>query len=215
MVLHRPDAFLERLGADGLIGFGESYMAGDWDADPTSARCSTVFAARMATLVPEPLQKLRAALRRPGRRAPSGTRRQHAHNISRHYDLSNDAVRAVPRRDDELLLGAVRRRRTPRRAGRRCRPRSRRQAPQDRAAARPGRRRRGHPGPRDRHRLGRAGDPGRPARRDRPLGDPVAGAAGAGPRAHRRGRRRRPGRRRAAATTARSADSTTRSSRSR
>src|SRR5437879_11394964 len=26
-------AFFDRLGADGLIGFGESYMAGEWDAD--------------------------------------------------------------------------------------------------------------------------------------------------------------------------------------
>ena len=33
MTLRRPDAFFRRLGADGLIGFGESYMAGDWDAD--------------------------------------------------------------------------------------------------------------------------------------------------------------------------------------
>ena len=31
MVLHRPREFFRRLGASGLIGFGESYMAGDWD----------------------------------------------------------------------------------------------------------------------------------------------------------------------------------------
>ena len=59
MLLHRPERFIERLGAGGLIGFGESYMAGDWDS-PDLGALLTVFAERMATLVPEPLQKLRA-----------------------------------------------------------------------------------------------------------------------------------------------------------
>ena len=31
LVLHRPAHFYRRVGARGLIGFGESYMAGDWD----------------------------------------------------------------------------------------------------------------------------------------------------------------------------------------
>ena len=31
--LIRPDAFFQRLGAGGLIGFGEAYQAGDWDTD--------------------------------------------------------------------------------------------------------------------------------------------------------------------------------------
>ncbi|HYJ55372.1 MAG TPA: SAM-dependent methyltransferase, partial [Mycobacterium sp.] len=30
MVVHRPDALVRRVGRFGLIGFGESYMAGDW-----------------------------------------------------------------------------------------------------------------------------------------------------------------------------------------
>ncbi|HEY7988116.1 MAG TPA: cyclopropane-fatty-acyl-phospholipid synthase family protein [Lapillicoccus sp.] len=88
MVLHRPDRFIERLGANGLIGFGESYMAGDWDS-PDLGALLTVFAERMATLVPEPLQRLRALyvarLPRTERNTPSNTRT----NISRHYDLSN------------------------------------------------------------------------------------------------------------------------------
>ena len=33
MRIHRPAEFFRRVGADDLIGFGESYMAGDWDAD--------------------------------------------------------------------------------------------------------------------------------------------------------------------------------------
>ncbi|MEO9220164.1 MAG: SAM-dependent methyltransferase, partial [Mycobacteriaceae bacterium] len=33
MQLVRPDDFFQRLGADGLIGFGEAWMVGDWDSD--------------------------------------------------------------------------------------------------------------------------------------------------------------------------------------
>jgi mycolic acid cyclopropane synthetase len=32
MRLHRPREFFRRLGASGLIGFGESYLAGEWDS---------------------------------------------------------------------------------------------------------------------------------------------------------------------------------------
>ena len=51
MRIHR-DAFFHRVGSDGLIGFGESYMAGDWDADDLGAAL--------------------AAVRRPGRVARAG-----------------------------------------------------------------------------------------------------------------------------------------------
>lgn len=87
--IHRPQAFFARLGAGGLIGFGESYQAGDWDADDLVG-VLTVFAQQMGTLVPPRLQWLR---RFHGPRAPraerntvEGSRR----NIHRHYDLSND-----------------------------------------------------------------------------------------------------------------------------
>jgi len=56
--LVRPDAFFARVGQGGLIGFGESYMAGDWAADDL-AGVLTVFAAQMAKLVPPRLQRLR------------------------------------------------------------------------------------------------------------------------------------------------------------
>jgi cyclopropane-fatty-acyl-phospholipid synthase len=94
MVLHRPRQFFRRLGASGLIGFGESYLAGDWDcagqngADLTGLL--TVFAAHAGDLVPPWLQRLRAlAVRRPppaDRQTRDGARR----SIGRHYDLSND-----------------------------------------------------------------------------------------------------------------------------
>jgi cyclopropane-fatty-acyl-phospholipid synthase len=89
MVLHRPGAFFRRFGASGLIGFGESYLAGDWDcADLTGLL--TVFAAHVGDLVPPRLQRMRAlAVRRPPdatRQTMDGARR----NVGHHYDLSNE-----------------------------------------------------------------------------------------------------------------------------
>jgi cyclopropane-fatty-acyl-phospholipid synthase len=89
MVMHRPGAFFRRFGASGLIGFGESYLAGDWDcADLTGLL--TQFAAHAGELVPPGLQRFRLlALRQP----PAGdqqTRDGARRNISHHYDLSNE-----------------------------------------------------------------------------------------------------------------------------
>jgi cyclopropane-fatty-acyl-phospholipid synthase len=85
----RPSAFFHRLGAQANIGFGEAYMAGDWTSDDPAAAL-TPFAARIATLVPAPLQVLRRWVdaRRPAaeRNTPEGARE----NIHRHYDLSNE-----------------------------------------------------------------------------------------------------------------------------
>ncbi|WP_280340320.1 class I SAM-dependent methyltransferase [Nocardia neocaledoniensis] len=89
MVLHDPDAFATRLGATGLIGFGEAYMTGDWSA-PDPAAVLTVLAGRLGELVPAPLQALRTLFlpRQPAltRATPDGARGNAAH----HYDLSND-----------------------------------------------------------------------------------------------------------------------------
>jgi len=87
--LHRPLDFYRRVGAAGLIGFGESFMAGDWDCDDLPGLL-TIMASQMATLVPPRLQWLRDAYVRhhpPDEDADEvGARR----NIQRHYDLSND-----------------------------------------------------------------------------------------------------------------------------
>jgi cyclopropane-fatty-acyl-phospholipid synthase len=87
--LHDPDAFHDRLGTAGLIGFGEAYMAGDWSSDDL-AGVLTVLAGRMATLVPAPLQRLKSVAmpRRP--RSDTNTAAGARRNIQRHYDLSND-----------------------------------------------------------------------------------------------------------------------------
>jgi cyclopropane-fatty-acyl-phospholipid synthase len=85
----RREAFFRRLGADGLIGFGEAFMAGDWDADDPAAVLAP-FAARMSTLIPAWMQRLRRfyVQHQPAREQNTkvGARR----NISRHYDLSNE-----------------------------------------------------------------------------------------------------------------------------
>ncbi|MFD5257425.1 class I SAM-dependent methyltransferase [Streptomyces bobili] len=87
--VYDPAAFHARIGTGGLVGFGESYMAGEWDA-PDLVAALSVLAGQAADLIPAPLQRLRGlwALRHPHeeRNTPDGSRA----NISRHYDLSND-----------------------------------------------------------------------------------------------------------------------------
>ena len=199
MVLHRPDEFFARIGRDGLIGFGESYMTGAWEAEDLGGFL-TVLAAELPTLIPRAAAEAARGLRAP---APAGAPEHGGQRPRQHRAPLRPVQRplpAVPRRDAELLLGALRHldrgpRRPPRgRTAGGSRPRAARRGPgaQDRAAARPDRCRRGHPRPRDRHRLGRARDPRCSPRRDRPLGDLVERAARARRAAHRRGRARRP-----------------------
>ena len=89
MVIERPDSFFAALGAGGLIGFGESYMTGDWNADDLGGLLE-VFAAQMGTLIPEPLQKLRAFYVARAPHTEKNTTTNTRTNIARHYDLSND-----------------------------------------------------------------------------------------------------------------------------
>jgi cyclopropane-fatty-acyl-phospholipid synthase len=89
MTLHRSQAFFRRMGSGGLIGFGEAYMAGEWDS-PDLTSLLTVFADHVSDLVPPRLQRLRriAVRRQPANDDPTldGARQ----NIHRHYDLSNE-----------------------------------------------------------------------------------------------------------------------------
>lgn len=92
MTVHRPDELFARLGRDQLIGFGEAYLTGAWDA-PDLGGFLSVLAAEMADLVPRPLQAARAlVVKRPPRRQRSSRRNSRA-NIAHHYDLSNDLFR--------------------------------------------------------------------------------------------------------------------------
>jgi cyclopropane-fatty-acyl-phospholipid synthase len=89
LAVHRPEAFFRRLGGHGLIGFGESYQAGDWDAEDLPGLLAA-FGARLDALVPTALQRLRHlyVARRP--RADRNTRVGSRRNIARHYDLSDE-----------------------------------------------------------------------------------------------------------------------------
>ncbi len=89
MTVHDPDEFFARIGTDGLIGFGEAYLTGAWDADDLGGFL-TVLAAELPRLVPASLQRLRAAyVARPPRHQKSSVHNSR-NNIGHHYDLSNE-----------------------------------------------------------------------------------------------------------------------------
>ncbi|MGD9960009.1 class I SAM-dependent methyltransferase [Nocardioides sp.] len=89
MTIHRPDEFFARVGSQGLIGFGEAYLTGAWDAEDL-AGFLTVLAADLPNLVPERLQRLRAAYVARPPRHQQNTVDNTRDNIAHHYDLSND-----------------------------------------------------------------------------------------------------------------------------
>ena len=180
-----PDALYRRLEAHPKIGLGEAYMAGDWRAAPGTdlAQALMPFAARMGALVPKPLLSLRGLVDRAIPRQQRNTLEGSRSNISAHYDLSNDLFAAFL--DPSMSYSSA------------LFDPSRPLAEQDLHEAQlrkvdgildaAGVRLR-QPGARDRHRVGRARDPGRPPRRHRHHGDPVGRAARPGDEAHRRGR---------------------------
>lgn len=89
MTLHRPEALYRRVGKFGLIGFGESYMTGDWTSNDLPALL-TEFASSVDVLIPPALQRLRplAVVRHP--RTMHNSPAQSRRNIADHYDLSNE-----------------------------------------------------------------------------------------------------------------------------
>jgi cyclopropane-fatty-acyl-phospholipid synthase len=92
MTIRRPTEFYARVGRDGLIGFGEAYLTGAWDAEDLGGFL-TVLSAELPRLIPAPLQKLRKVyVHRPPRHQKS-TEANARDNIAHHYDLSNDLFR--------------------------------------------------------------------------------------------------------------------------
>ncbi|MFF2317403.1 class I SAM-dependent methyltransferase [Arthrobacter sp. NPDC058097] len=89
MTMLRPEDFAVRIGDNGLIGLGESFMAGDWEASDL-AGVLEVFASSVDTLIPVPLQKLRSLYLPRAPRQERNTEQNTRGNISRHYDLSNE-----------------------------------------------------------------------------------------------------------------------------
>jgi cyclopropane-fatty-acyl-phospholipid synthase len=92
MTVHRPEELFARIGRDGLIGFGEAYLTGAWDAHDLAAFL-TVLAADVGGLVPASLQRLRALVVPRTPRRHRNTTRRTRDNIAHHYDLSNDLFR--------------------------------------------------------------------------------------------------------------------------
>jgi cyclopropane-fatty-acyl-phospholipid synthase len=93
LVLHRPEEFFARLGSDGLIGFGESYLTGAWDAEDLAGTL-TVLCREIAGLVPAWMQRLRAAYVARTPRDHRGSVEHSRQNIAHHYDLSNELFAA-------------------------------------------------------------------------------------------------------------------------
>ena len=87
--LVRPDAFYHRLGDSGTIGFGEAYMAGDWTTDDLTG-VLTAFAAKVRTLIPSVLQRLRHVVLSVQPSHHDNTIAGARANIHQHYDLSNE-----------------------------------------------------------------------------------------------------------------------------
>ncbi|GAA1583166.1 cyclopropane-fatty-acyl-phospholipid synthase family protein [Kribbella sancticallisti] len=88
----KSDNFFHRIGTDLKIGLGESYMVGDWRAGQGTdlADLLTVFATRLADLVPPTLQRFRKLIEQRMPSSEDNSRRGARANIARHYDLSND-----------------------------------------------------------------------------------------------------------------------------
>ncbi len=89
MIIRDRAAFFARVGGQGLIGFGESYTAGEWTS-PDLAAVLTVLARHIAHLIPAALQRFRSALLPSPPATELGDTANTRTNIEHHYDLSND-----------------------------------------------------------------------------------------------------------------------------
>jgi cyclopropane-fatty-acyl-phospholipid synthase len=90
LVIHRPDRLARRMGRYGLIGFGESYMAGEWESTDLVAVLTTM-ATGLSDLVPRGLQWLRPIVVASQPRSTRPSREQGRRNVAAHYDyLSSD-----------------------------------------------------------------------------------------------------------------------------
>ncbi len=88
--LRRPELFWRKLGTRTRVGFGESYVDGDWDCDDLVGLFSLI-GRNLETTGEHPMLKRLYRLQelRPDRRqrqTPTVAR----HNIHAHYDLGND-----------------------------------------------------------------------------------------------------------------------------
>lgn len=86
------DRVFARTFAHGTLGFGESYMDGDWDAEDMPGLLSRLLAARLD----EQLHNVETLLLWARARFLNMQRGRHAYTIGRrHYDLGNDLFAAM------------------------------------------------------------------------------------------------------------------------
>ena len=93
--VRRPDAFWSKLALRTRIGFGESYVDGDWDTDDLVALFE-LLSANLEAAGEHPLFRWLHALQekrpyRAQRQSPAAAR----DNIHAHYDLGNDLFRLM------------------------------------------------------------------------------------------------------------------------
>jgi len=93
LAVRDPQSLFTRLGRDGNIGFGEAFMAGDWDADDLVAVLERL-ARNVATLIPPSLHRLRRFYDPRPPAVEDNNRLGARRNIARHYDLSNELFAA-------------------------------------------------------------------------------------------------------------------------
>jgi cyclopropane-fatty-acyl-phospholipid synthase len=88
-----PESFFARLGRDGKIGFGEAYMAGDWDA-PCLIDVLEAMARKIDSLIPRRVQWVRRLYEKRHPDDEENDRQGSRRNVARHYDLSNELFAA-------------------------------------------------------------------------------------------------------------------------
>jgi cyclopropane-fatty-acyl-phospholipid synthase len=81
-----------RVLADADLGFGESYMDGDWSCDRLDELATRLFAAELDRAAPGPVDVLNGLVARAlTRQTPMRVRR----HVAPHYDLGNDLFEAM------------------------------------------------------------------------------------------------------------------------
>jgi cyclopropane-fatty-acyl-phospholipid synthase len=90
LVVNQPDRLARRMGRHGLIGFGESYMAGEWESMDLVG-VLTVLMPALHRMVPRGLRWLKPTTLAPQPSSPRTGREQVLRNVAAHFDdLSAD-----------------------------------------------------------------------------------------------------------------------------
>jgi cyclopropane-fatty-acyl-phospholipid synthase len=86
------DRVFRRVAADGELGFGESYMDGEWDCDQLDELASRIFGAELDRAASRPVDLLNGLIARLVSRQTRQSVRRH---VAPHYNLGNDLFQAM------------------------------------------------------------------------------------------------------------------------